>query len=242
MIGTEVPRVLCLVGALSTLSLALLVGGGASAMAPARPAATVVIPVVRCSTTFGVPPGTVKVPSHLRVSGAPSGSAGLAAYTNTEEFLVGPADWQCRGQLGADGNGEIVAWPHGQTRPSQHSRGDGLSLAVIPSCVGCQASEACPFFTSFAKALGFPCAGRIPPSEKVDRIDARVVRFRDPAGLAGDGYPSGGPDTAMGVVGVFGHLQPGPYERSVYRSTCTLPASKRSICLRSLDDVIHRYG
>ena len=228
--------------------LVLAVGGGtigasmASASAPAVRAFAGDVPVVRCRTTFGIPPGKVTVPARVHVRGVSRSTPGLAAYSNTEEFLVGPAGMDCAGAVGADGNGEIVAWPRGGRRPRQHSVGDGLTLILIPACGGCQASDACPFFMAFARGLGFPCTSGVPAGEQVDRLDSHLTRFEDPPGVAGDGWPSGGRDLAQGLVGIKGRLRAGPYERSVYRSTCTLPKNKAAVCALSLNAVIQHYG
>ena len=217
-------------------------GSMASAEDSAATASARDVPVVRCRTTFGVPPEKVTVPARLHVRGVSRSTPALAAYTNTEEFLVGPAGMACTGAVGADGNGDVVVWPRGARRPRMHSQWDGLTLVLIPACVFCQASEACPFFRAFARELGFPCTAGVPVGERVDRVDSHLTRFQDPPGAAGDGWPSGGRDPANGLVGVKGHLQSGPYERSVYRATCTLPKRKHAVCAVSLNDVIHRYG
>jgi hypothetical protein len=148
----------------------------------------------------------------------------------------------CSGLIAQDGGTQLLVWRPGSRQPRQHSDEDGLTLTAEPACVGCQADEACPLFAAFARGLGFPCSTGVPAREKVTRPDSHVALFEDPPGVFGDGWPSGGRDPANGVVGVKGSLNPGPHERSVYRSTCTLPAQDRSICTVSLDDVIARYG
>lgn len=204
-------------------------------------AAARTVPVVRCRTQTVGGSGS-PVPSRIRVLGSPSTTAGLVAYTNSELFLVGPARMICSGVIAQDGGTQLLVWPRGRRQPRQHSDEDGLTLIYEPACVGCQAEDACPFFAAFARGLGFSCSTGVPAEEKVTRPGSHLALFEDPPGVAGDGWPSGGRDPANGAVGVQGSLNPGPHERSVYRSTCTLPARNHSICTVSLDDVIARYG
>jgi hypothetical protein len=175
------------------------------------------------------------------VLGSPHTVAGLVAYTNTELFLIGPARMSCSGLISQDGATQLLVWPRGKRRPQQDSHEDGITLVSAPVCVGCQAEYACPFFAAFARSLGFPCTTGIPAREKVTRPDSHLVLFQDPRGVAGDGWPSGGPDEANGMVVIQGSLKPGPRERAVYRATCTLPATQQPSCTISLDDVIDRY-
>jgi len=51
------------------------------------------------------------------------------------------------------------------------------------------------------------------------RLRSNVILFEDPPGVAGSGWPSGGPDPANGLVEYTGS----PENGVVYRSTCTLP-------------------
>jgi hypothetical protein len=168
---------------------------------------------------------------------ASSPTRGLVAYTNTDIYLVGPRGMRCSGIVGADGGSQVIVWPQGRSRPGPHARTDGLTLSLEPACVGCQAEAVCPFFTALARSLGFPCVSGVPPGERVVRLRPNVVFFEDPPGVAGSGWPSGGPDPANGFVGRAG----GP-NRPVYRSTCTLPSSENSVCTTSRNDVLHRYG
>ena len=71
----------------------------------------------------------------------------------------------------------------------------------------------------------------------MDHLNADATDFEDPPGVAGDGWPSGGPDPANGIVGV--NVDQGS---AVYRATCTLPASEHRIRTISLNDVLAGYG
>ena len=221
------------------LATALMSTSMSSASVPnrARLASARDAPVALCPTRFGFPPGKISVPTKIAVRGSPRSTAGMVAYTNTEEYLIGPAHMACAGEAGEDGNGEIFIWPRGKRKPGQHSHEAGLTLTFSPACAICRAELACPFFRSFAARLRFPCSTGVPAGEVVTRLAAHAVLFEDPPRVAGDGWPSGGRYSADGIVGING----GQYGE-VYRSTCTLPARENRICVVSLDDVRNRYG
>jgi hypothetical protein len=192
--------------------------------------------VVRCPTTY---PFTrhPAAPRTIAVLGAPRSVRGLVAYTNAFIYLIGPAGMSCAGVQAVDGGSIVLAWPHGHRRPGLHARIDGLSISVEPACVGCKAAEVCPLLPRFAAGFGFPCRSSIPPGEQIDVLRPSIVLFEDPPGVAGDGWPSGGPDPANGLVGVATNQ-----EQTVYRATCTLPAGEHSLCTVALNDAIGRYG
>jgi hypothetical protein len=217
--------------ALASVAVAVLALSAATASA----ASEVQIPVVRCPTVFGATGQARHVPSRLAVATA---AQGLAAYTNTQIYLLGPQGLRCHGLVAADGGQQVVVWQKGQPRPSQHAHREGLTLTVDSACAGCRAYDACPFFPALAHALGFPCVSGVPPAELVAHPQSAVALFEDPGHVAGSGWPSGGAYTANGVVGTRGS----PADGLVYRATCTLPDAQHSTCTASLDDVIARYG
>jgi hypothetical protein len=145
---------------------------------------------------------------------------------------------KCSGIVGEDSCSDLVVWPKGITKPASHSRSDGITLTVYPLCASGRAAIACPFFPRLAASLTFPCSTTsLPPEEHEYVIDANATTFQDPPGVPGDGWPSGGPDPANGIVGI------NPNQESlVYRATCTLPKSETWICTVSLNDVFDRYG
>jgi hypothetical protein len=230
--------VACAAVALGTSLTTATSRGSVATRADAASAHTV--RVVICHTARVGPAG--RVPARLTVLGPPASTAGLVAYTTTGVFLVGPSGMACSGSLAEDGASALVVWSRGVRAPLQHSRGDGLTLSFDPVCVRCQAEDACPLFAALARGLGFPCMHGVPAGERVQRPKSHVRLFEDPPGVAGDGWPSGGPDPANGLVGVNGSLNAGRGGRAVFRSTCTLPAKQHAICTVSLDDVLSRYG
>jgi hypothetical protein len=217
---------------------ATLVLAAAAAISPVAHAggagATGTVPVVRCSTLFGTTGARRPVPHSVRVH-APQPLSGLEAYTNTEVYLLGPEHLDCRGLVAADGNEQLALWPRGSREPGRHSRSAALTLSMVPACAGCRAQLGCPFLRALARRLKLPCRDGIPRGELFARVNANLVRFEDPSGVAGTGWPSGGPDPARGVVGEAAG-------GTVFKATCTLPASQEPVCVRSIDDLLARYG
>ena len=98
----------------------------------------------------------------------------------------------CAGFVAADGGTSVttLAARRCQTGALQ-SRGwpDAVhraSLCIFP------AGDACPFFSAFARSLGFPCESGISADEKVYRLRSDIALFEDPPGVRGSGWPSGG--------------------------------------------------
>jgi hypothetical protein len=182
---------------------------------------------------FGVAGERMHAPRSISVEAQPGTVRGLAAYTDSIDFLLGPRGMACHGIVAADGGRGLSVWRGGGSAPRQHSRRDGLTLSVEPACASCRAGEACPFFTALAASLGWPCHAVAPAREVVVRQGARLVLFTDPPGVAGDGWPSGGPDPANGLAELVG----GP-NNEVARATCTLPAADRRTCTTSLNAIL----
>ncbi len=220
------------------LAVALGVSAVALACAGAAGAAARTVPVVRCPTVSGLPLGKVRLPHRLAVLGAPASVSGLAAYTNTDIYLVAPAGMACSGAVAVDGGERLTVWARGHRVPTQRARYAALTLWLDPACLGCKADDGCPFFPQFARLEHVPCDASLPSGEHVVRPSSNVALFSDPPGVAGSGWPSGGPDAAYGVVGIHGNFSQG----AVYRSTCTLPRARIAACTVSRADVRARYG
>ena len=63
--------------------------------------------------------------------------------------------------------------------------------------------------------------------------------FEDPAGVAGDGMPSGGTNPANGVLL---YLPSWPGRSAPDSATCTLPANQQDVCTAVLNDFVGLYG
>jgi hypothetical protein len=212
-------------------SLAAITTAWCVMAASANAAARVTVPVVRCPTSFGVAPGRTSVPRTLTLHEVPASVAGLTAYTNTSGYLIGPSRRRCAGAVGADGNATIQIWPKGQAKPGPHGAGVGLSLSVIPACVGCKAQATCHYFSTFRRYLGqveLNCRPEPPPGEQLRYLSKHLVAFVDPPFVKGAGWPSGAGLLSTGLVGI----QPGA-SQVVFTASCTLPAAQRDVCVDS---------
>jgi hypothetical protein len=219
------------------LIVALACAAAAQAATHSGAARTATLHVVRCPTEFGSS-YRAKPLRTITVAASPSAVHGLVAYTNTELYLIAPSGERCAGIVAVDGGARIEVWPAHEAKPGQHGRGAGQTLFSDTACVGCKADDACPYYSQFAALLTIPCAGGIPVGERAYGFTTHITQFADPPHVAGSGWPSGGPYTASGVIGVNGSFTQG----AVFRSTCTLPSAEEAVCKISLDDVVARYG
>jgi hypothetical protein len=231
------PRSVRIATAAALATCVVLSTAASAAVVDSGPAATAgVVRVVDCRTSAPLA-APQRPPQAVRVLGSPASTHGLVAYGSSYLLLMGPAGWRCTGSEGADGNADLVVWPPHVHQPSMYSRTDGITLEIDPACVSCKAATACPLLPGFVSTLGYHCTDGIPRGESVYALRSAIVLFEDPPGVPGDGWPSGGPDPANGLVGVSTTRgQP------VYRATCTLPASEHPTCTVILNDTIARYG
>ena len=209
------------------------------------------LPLVTCPTTYGYTSSTSPpaLPTSMVVSVPADLTNQLAVYSDSEGLmkLVAPTGWLCSGNYGADGSGGVEVYPTGETVPSgaltAGSTAEDVSGSETSACVGCGESQACPLFATAAADYETnyqqTCPSR-PSSESVVALNADIVSFMDPAGVAGDGVPSGGAYPANGVMTYY------PYDSGnddgSYIDTCTLPAAEQSICTVSLNRFVDWYG
>ena len=95
----------------------------------------------------------------------------------------------------------------------------------------------CPFFPAAraeAAAQQYPVCNPAPSGEAVTLVRPAVARFRDPPGVAGDGFQSGGPYPAEGAAFFT------TYTGAAGEVTCTLPATQQPLCRAIVDDFIAR--
>ena len=216
---------------------------------PPPSTSTVPIPLVECTTTFGItpPPTSAALPSSETLTVPTSLVGNIALYTDSHNnmTLLGPADWSCSGSYGADGSGGVAVYPPGATapyyRPFSPSSAEGIVGSQTSACVGCALSQACSLFpaasTAYAKEFsGVNCPA--PPSGQTeDQLSSDLIAFADPPGVAGDGSPSGGPYTAKGVMTFYPTGDEGSWV-----ATCTLPTQEKALCPASLNLFIADYG
>jgi hypothetical protein len=89
---------------------------------------------------------------------------------------------------------------------------------------------------TFKSYLNHPCPTARPAAESVVQLRAGLVAFADPAGVSGDGVPSGGLYPANGVMTYNPKSQDGSW-----METCTLPAADKSLCTTVLDYFVNAY-
>ncbi|MHB1717842.1 MAG: hypothetical protein ACYCV5_11015 [Acidimicrobiales bacterium] len=209
--------------------------------------------LVVCPTTFGIPaPAPVPLPTSVIIPVLASVVGELAVYSNNEGTMevVGPCGWFCTASIAADGSEGVVATPPGEVVPARWTSSWGIPVASTDvavvgietsACFNCTTGQACPLFpvaiSEFASNNGRPCPGTKPPEEIVDTLGSGIVAFQDPAGVAGDGIPSGGAYAANGVM----TFHPGNPDGS-YLETCTLPSSAKPECTAALNAFVAGYG
>lgn len=217
--------------------------------APPPTTSTVSIPLIECTTTFGVtpPPTSAALPSSETVTVPTSLVGKITLYTDSHDnmVLLGPADWSCSGSYGADGSGGVTVYPPGATiphyRPFSPSSAEGIVGSQTSACVGCALSQACSLFPAAAAAYAKEFSGvgcPAPPSGQTeDQLSSDLIAFADPPGVAGDGSPSGGPYPANGVMTFYPTGDEGSWV-----ATCTLPTQEKALCTASLNLFIADYG
>jgi hypothetical protein len=213
------------------------------------------LPIVHCQTSFAVtpPPTTVPLPISATVSVPTGEAANLFVYSDDAGImmLIGPADRSRHGLYGADGSGGLLIAPAGESVPSDPDTGWHLpALSSDEAIVGYEtgaspvegAELACPLFPAAAAAtrldLGRGCTVTRPVREIAAGTASREIGFEDPAGVAGDGIPSGGQNPANGVM----LFMPAQGKASAYLATCTLPDAQHDVCTAVLDHFIALYG
>ena len=236
----------------STTSATTTTSPATASTSPAKTKVTVA--VVLCPTTYAVPlPSTSAAPPSSEQVAIPSSLAGaVALYSDSRGFmeLLGPKAWTCTAAYGADGSGGVVVSPSGETVPEDwgagwHPAAGSSAEAIVGSetsaCQGCGLDQACPLFSAAAHAyqsqFGRACPRSRPASESVEQLSAGVVGFEDPAGVDGDGSPSGGLDPANGVMTYY----PGS-DNGSWIETCTLPDAEHTTCTAALNAFTTSYG
>jgi hypothetical protein len=210
--------------------------------------------VTTCPTTVAVTTTTTTaLPSSETVS-VPSGQAAhLVVFADTQGImrLVAPKGWTCRATYGADGSGGLVITPPGEAVPANvdtgwHPASGSATQAIVGYETGASpvqgAALVCALFTAAAAAtqqgLGQNCAHARPARESVSTTTSTEAAFEDPAGVSGNGIPSGGANPANGVV----LYQPKAGESSAYIATCTLPTAQHDVCTAVLNHFVSLYG
>lgn len=234
----------------AVLSLAaslLATGLGSATTAAASPALShtavgVTVPVVACPTTRGVPGHPpAKYKRQITISEPADIAQKLEYYSDNDRNLtpiLAPRGWKCQVQIGADGSASITIHPPGTTTSSKTA----ITAQSMGACQGCVWGLVCDLIPGAAKQVGADqpaCPTTRPKKELVKFERGRpnatgpvqdVVVFQDPAGVKGDGVPSGGKDPANGALLYDWNKHDGG---AASLETCTLPAVQFQECAAS---------
>ena len=236
----------------------LVTACGAAASSDAKGATgpssrTVTLAVVRCPTTFAVAQPNSPAPTPTRATATVPGRdrTSLRIYTDARGTiqLLAPASWTCRANFGADGSGGLVVYPKTESPPPESweaswhfQRSSGLIAISAIETGGSSvqaAAQACGFFPAATKVtkqdLGHGCVKR-PKDETASATVNGAIEFVDPSGIAGTGRPSGGTNSALGVVTYSTSNSPGSY-----LFTCVLKKTEDNICAAGGSDFAYRY-
>jgi hypothetical protein len=207
---------------------------------------SVQLPLNVCTTSVGDSSETpVNLPTSVTVD-IPKGSATkLALYTDNEGVIevLAPTGWSCTATIGADGSSSVTVQPAGvPPSPTPVTTAEEVRAAQTSACVGCRESLACPLFidaaNDYLQQFQQRCPSRRPTSERLTTISPHVVHFTDPSGIKGDGDPSGGKYSAMGVMTYYDDLA----SDGSWTETCVLPPSETSMCSAIIGNFDSRYA
>jgi hypothetical protein len=215
---------------------ALVVGAAVFAVVTsAAPAATATsVPVRHCPTSSGAGGPAPSLPRQVVVSAPSASVAGLAAFANGYLTVLAPSGWHCSSQVGGDGSVGMTVAPSG----SGTLREPAITAAYFGTS-GEAAEYVCDLFAAADGALPVkPCPKHAPTEELITHLNRRTVAFEDPAGVSGDGAPSGGADPANGVR-VFVKASASA-EGYALGETCTLPETEHALCTVVLDNFLSR--
>ena len=207
------------------------------------------LPLVSCPTSYGVAqPGSAPLPPSVNLTVPSDLASHLSVYSdeNGSMKLVGPNGWDCSASVGADGSTTVEVFAPGEVAPNlgaafSPQQQEAIVGSETSACVGCREIQACPLFTTAAtdylNDYGMSCPKTRPGNESTYIISSGVIAFEDPAGVVGDGNPSGGPYPANGVMTYYS----GNYNGS-WLDTCTMPNSDHALCTVALNAFVAWYG
>jgi serine/threonine protein kinase len=201
------------------------------------PPAITTVSVTSCPTQYGVQ-GATSPPTPPSLAAPTSIASRLGGFSNGSISALGPTGWSCTGLVGANGGRSLTIYPPGEPAPELPGGTSSPIRAIfieIPSAqTGNAPSLACPLFSTAAAMAPTTCAPP-PAQESVHRSGSDVVEFEDPAGVTGDGTPSGGSYPANGVM-IWN--QSGQYSAL---ATCTLPEAEHAVCTAVLNNFLAHY-
>lgn len=207
------------------------------------------LPVVRCPTSFGIPPARdVDLPRFVRTDVSPALAPTVSVFTDGLGTLdvVAPTTWGCTALDGVAGSSTLVVYPPGEPRPpwgrvtAEHG---GIAATQTGACDGCSIETACLLFRAAARQYAAlyrtRCRHVVGGEELRTVVSASTVLFVDPPGVIGSGLASGGGLAAYGAM--LWHL-PGARQPTAWLDTCTLPSADQVLCVLSVRAFLARHG
>lgn len=168
----------------------------------------------------------------------------IAVYTDTRQFMevLGPNGWKCVASFGNGPVGFTIFAPGEVSpgfdrtggRPQKKSGRRGINIIGYGASLDID-QLVCPYFRAARVDLykSIPTIPsslcRIPHGERVATINRELKRVDDPPEVAGDNYPSGSVNWALGNA--FLATYPGG---GSYLMTCTLPSSDHALCYAAM--------
>jgi hypothetical protein len=223
----------------------------------AGPMTSAVLPVVACSSTYGVDYGTgpgpravVGVRARVAIPIRLVGKLRLFSdHYRSIQPLLAPSNWKCHAEIGADGGTFLDATPR-----NSNVTGEQLSYTLVPGCVGCAFDEYCPFANAAVDQAAGQGTCPMAPARQSDEVvyqtpstSEGTLFVEDPPGVSGSMTPYGIAPLSRTYV-TAGYLSYSTVSQPLSEVlSCTLPTSEIDICQTSwalgfAERAVLRYG
>jgi hypothetical protein len=228
---------------IATVSEASLPHNGAYPGTLEGPFITSELSVVACPSSYGVDygsgPGPKPVVGLREKVSIPTRLAGkLSLYSDRYRSiypLLGPSNWKCRAEVGADGGTLLDATPRGA-----NLLGEQLSYSLVPACVGCAFDVYCPFASAAINQSADQGSCPTPPGSQSDEViyqtpstSAGTLFVEDPPGISGSMTPYDVAPLSHSLV-TAGYLSYSTVSQPLAEVlSCTLPGSEIDVCQKS---------
>lgn len=203
------------------------------------------VPVITCATSTGINETPSAAATKMRFLKIPSNLMGRVTFY-ADAFgrvkpLVGPANWDCSAEEGADGTYVLsIESPFGK------SGNEFVSASSDGPCAGCVFAVACPWLSTALKhsdQVGVKCR-TLPTRERVHVVSqsgdtSRGVFFiSDPAGVSGSLTSTPSKQYASEGYVVYNMAR-----SEALTLTCALPSSLADVChLVEADFISGKWG
>ena len=224
---------------------AFLLGRESKPSSTAAHIVRLILPVIRCPTTYGLAQTpTQRVPDRIVANLPVSVAADVSFYSDSARSLtpiLAPKGWQCSAGIGADGSFGITVYPRGRPDPETSSANTlAASTEVVEAnkqgpSANLAALTACHVFRYTVHVLATggtrapACSRRYARQRDVfvsgsASAQSGIALFTDPPHVKGTGTPSGGAYPAIGALRYSARV---PAAEEI---TCVLPPSLAAVC------------